>query len=94
MDYKEKYLNALEKAREICDTECFYDKRTIESIFPELENKKEWSDCDTNIVKEIKVLINELASQKDALDVNGDYCEQPFIRIDRWLSTIAERMEG
>ena len=64
MDYKEKYLNALEKAREICDTECFYDKRTIESIFPELENKKEWSDCDTNIVKEIKVLINELASKK------------------------------
>lgn len=56
-----------------------------------LQPKQEWSEEDERMIGRIRSVVNECASYNDALDVNGDYCEGDYAKLDAWLKSLPER---
>ena len=52
------------------------------------EQKQEWSEEDEKMKERIRSVVNECAFHNDALDVNGDYCEGDYAKLDAWLKSL------
>ena len=50
--------------------------------------KQEWCEEDEKIIGRLRSVVNECAFYKDALDVNGDYCEGDYAKLDAWLKSL------
>ena len=48
----------------------------------------ELSEEDVKMIGRIRSVVNECASYNDALDVNGDYCEGDYAKLDAWLKSL------
>lgn len=81
MDYKEKYENALERAREELGSGC-YNKGTIEYIFPELKKSE-----DEIVISALKSGIKFLESEYKIEGLGGLY----FKKILAWLEKQGEQ---
>ena len=46
------------------------------------------SEEDVKMIGRIRSVVNECASYNDALDVNGDYCEGDYAKLDAWLKSL------
>ena len=47
--------------------------------------KAEWSEEDEEIIGRLRSVVNKLACYTNSLDVNGDYCEGDYAKLDDWL---------
>ena len=54
----------------------------------EKQKSAEWSEEDEKIIGRLRSVVNECASYNDALDVNGDYCEGDYAKLDAWLKSL------
>jgi len=56
-------------------------------IVPE-QKPAEWSEEDERVIGRLRSVVNQLASYTDSLDVNGDYCEGDYAKLDAWLKSL------
>ena len=55
------------------------------------EKPTEWSEEDNEKIGRLRSIVNEYACRKGALDVNGDYCEGDYEKLDNWLKDLSNR---
>ena len=55
------------------------------------EKPTEWSEEDNEKIGRLRSIVNEYACRKGALDVNGDYCEGDYEKLDNWLKDLPNR---
>ena len=69
---------------------CFISQEQKQNFIAYLEKQKsaEWSEEDEKIIGRLRSVVNECASYNDALDVNGDYCEGDYAKLDAWLKSL------
>ena len=57
------------------------------------DEQKPWSEEDERMIGRMRSVVNECASYNDALDVNGDYCEGDYAKLDSWLKSLSSNLK-
>ena len=68
--------------------ECKGLKYWVKSLPERFNLQSELSEEDVKMIGRIRSVVNECASYNDALDVNGDYCEGDYAKLDAWLKSL------
>lgn len=80
------YFSSIDKAWIHKDITCIDILRWLEK--QKEQKPAEWSEEDERMIGRMRSVVNECAFYNDALDVNGDYCEGDYAKLDDWLKSL------
>ena len=86
MDYKKKYENALEWARQVINGECGFIRNEVEEVFPELKESE-----DEIIRKEIIAEVKEQIDSIPAPDCRDKEDEKVLKQLNKWLTWLEKQ---